>query len=109
MNDKETLEEAAERLYPIILEDDGWDKNKQYRDEWIEGAKWQQEQEKITTDDAYNEGFENGKHWQQEKSYSEEEVLEHINHAMMLPSSELDKFTDDEEMVTMKWFEQFKK
>jgi hypothetical protein len=40
---QETLEEAAERLYPIILEDDGWDKNKQYRDEWIEGAKWQQE------------------------------------------------------------------
>ena len=42
MNDKETLEEAAYRLYPIILEDE-WDKNKQYRDEWIEGAKWQQE------------------------------------------------------------------
>jgi len=40
---KETLEEAAQRLYPIELEDDGWDKNKQYRDEWIEGAKWQQE------------------------------------------------------------------
>lgn len=30
---QETLEEAAERLYPIILEDNGWDKNKQYRDE----------------------------------------------------------------------------
>ena len=28
--------------------------------------KWQQEQEKITTDDAYNEGFENGKHSQEE-------------------------------------------
>ena len=41
---QETLEETAERLYPIILKDDGWDKNKQYRDEWIEGAKWQQEQ-----------------------------------------------------------------
>ena len=40
---KETREEAAQRLYPIELEDDGWDKNKQYRDEWIEGAKWQQE------------------------------------------------------------------
>lgn len=43
MINKEPLEETAERLYPIILEDDGWDKNKQYRDEWIEGAKWQQE------------------------------------------------------------------
>jgi hypothetical protein len=40
---QETLEEAAYRLYPIVLEDDEWDKNKQYRDEWIEGAKWQQE------------------------------------------------------------------
>ena len=40
------------------------------------GAKWQQEKEKITTDDAYNEGFENGKHWQQERSYSEGEVGE---------------------------------
>ena len=38
---QETLEEVAERLYPAILEDDGWDKNKQYRDEWIEGVKWQ--------------------------------------------------------------------
>ena len=43
MKNKETLEEAAQRLYPIELEDDEWDKNKQYRDEWIEGAKWQQE------------------------------------------------------------------
>jgi hypothetical protein len=51
----ETLEEVAERLYPIILEDDGWDKNKQYRDEWIDGAKWQQE-----------------------RSYNEEEVIEII-------------------------------
>ncbi len=40
---RETREEAAERLFPIILEDDGWDKNKQYRDEWIAGAKWQAE------------------------------------------------------------------
>lgn len=42
-NNMETLEKAAERLYPIILEDDGWDKNKQYRDEWIEGVKYQAE------------------------------------------------------------------
>ena len=53
---QETLEEVAERLYPIILEDDGWDKNKQYRDEWIEGAKWQAE-----------------------RSYSDEEVKSFLN------------------------------
>jgi hypothetical protein len=41
--------------------------------------------------------------------YSEEEVLEHLNHLIMMPSSKLDEFTNDEEMVTMKWFEQFKK
>jgi len=74
----ETLEEVAERLYPIILEDDGWDKNKQYRDEWIDGAKWQQE-----------------------RSYSEEEVLDIIQ-----------LFNDDFNMIhdtIPKWFEQFKK
>ena len=56
---------------------------------FIESAKWQQEQDK--------------------NKYSEEEVLEHLNHLIMMPSSKLDKFTNDEEMVTMKWFEQFKK
>jgi len=49
-------------------------------------------------------GFE-----KQEERYSEEEVLEHLNHLMMMFSSKLDEFTDDEEMLTMKWFEQFKK
>jgi len=39
---QETLEEAALRLYPIILKD-GWDKNKHYRDKWIECAKWKEE------------------------------------------------------------------
>ena len=47
---QETLEEVALKLYPIILED-GWDKNKQYRDEWINGAKWQYE---IIRNDAIN-------------------------------------------------------
>lgn len=31
------LKLEAERLYPVQLEDD-WDKNKQYRDEWISGV-----------------------------------------------------------------------
>jgi hypothetical protein len=62
---KETLEEAALRLYPIILEDDGWDKNKQYRDEWIEGAKWQQEQDKnkFSVEDM-RLAFETGRNFQ---------------------------------------------
>lgn len=54
-------------------------------------------------------GFIAGAKWQAERMYSKEDVLEHLNHLIMMPSSELDKFTDDEEMVTVKWFEQFKK
>ena len=41
--------------------------------------------------------------------YSEEEFLEQLNHLMSLPSSTLDKFTDDNGNITIKWFEQFKK
>ena len=54
-------------------------------------------------------GIKLGAKWQEKRSYSEEEVLEHLNHLIMMPSSKLDEFTDDEEMLTMKWFEQFKK
>jgi hypothetical protein len=47
---QETLEEVALRLYPIDMQEcensEDWDINKQYRDEFIEGAKWQQEQDK---------------------------------------------------------------
>ena len=73
---RETLEEAAERLFPIILED-GWDKNKQYRNEWVEGAKWQQE-----------------------RSYSEEEVVKLLI-----------KFNQEIQEVenVREWFEEFKK
>jgi hypothetical protein len=79
---QETLEEAAEKYLLSSVE------RNQYGDElsFIDGAKWQQE-----------------------RSYSEQEVLEHLNHLIMMPSSELDLYTDDEEMVTMKWFERFKK
>jgi hypothetical protein len=42
------------------------------------------------------------------KKYSEKEVLEQLNILMSLPSSTLDKFTDDNGNITMKWFEQFK-
>ena len=79
---EETLEEAAQRLYPIELEDDEWDKNKQYRDEWIEGAKWQQE-----------------------RMYSEEEVFKII--ASLLHTPKLVEESSWEDIA--KWFEQFKK
>jgi hypothetical protein len=47
--------------------------------------------------------------WQQERSYSKEEVLEQLNILMSLPSSTLDKFTDKNGSITKEWFEQFKK
>ena len=52
--------------------------------------------------------FKKGAKWQAERMYSEEEVLTHLNNLIKMPSSELDKFTNDTGLVTMKWFEQFK-
>ena len=102
---QETLEEAAQKRFPInhnlsILERMGL--NSAANMGFIEGAKWQQEQEKITTDDAYNEGFENGKHSQQERSYSEEEVLKIIQECKSYLS-----FGD--EFDEIEWFNKFKK
>jgi len=56
----------------------------------------------------YLEGIEVGAKWQAERMYSEEEVLEHLNILIMMPSTKLDEFTDDKEMVTIKWFENSK-
>jgi hypothetical protein len=81
---KETLEEAAEKHF--LNSPDAYGINEECRNSFIEGAKWQQE-----------------------RMYSEEEVLKMLNYLIMMPSSKLDEFTNDEEMVTMKWFEQFKK
>ena len=79
---QETLEEAAERLYPIILEDDGWDKNKQYRDEWLEGYKLAQE-----------------------RSYSEEEVIS----ILMKVYEDIGKRKIPNPVVLAEWFNKFKK
>jgi hypothetical protein len=54
---------------------------------------------------AYN----NGADYQKERSYSEAEILNQLNYLMKMPSSELDKFTDENDNITRKWFEQFKK
>jgi len=68
MKNKETLEEAAERLYP-----EEWD--------WRE-----------------REVFINGAKWQQEKSYSEEDMTEYAIYIVF------------NNLITPKqWFEQFKK
>ena len=72
MSKKETLEQVAERLYPINFSID-YDKNKEERDIWLEGAKWQQE-----------------------RSYSEEDLR--IAYAI---SKNANSFNE--------WFDQFKK
>jgi hypothetical protein len=78
---KETLEEAAEKVYPNDgFKDEIWaDIGEVFREKFIEGAKWQQE-----------------------RMYSEEEVLETIR-----------QYALEEHLITSskpdKWFEQFKK
>jgi hypothetical protein len=57
---------------------------------------------------SFKNGFIEGAKWQAKRMYSEKEVLEQLNHLMTMPSSTLDKFTDDNGNITMKWFEQFK-
>ena len=80
---QETLKEAAEREYPTIHE--------QYQyDAFIEGAKWQKDQYTIEEqhiersigelEKEYIKGFNQGSYWQQERSYSEEEVLNKLTH-----------------------------
>jgi len=39
----------------------------------------------------------------------EEEVLEHLNLLYSMKNSTVDTFTDNNDRITMKWFEQFKK
>ena len=98
---QETLEEVAKSHAIYELENNYKPTKESFKlackRNFIRGAKWQQEQEKITTDDAYNEGFENGKHWQQERMYSEEEL-------------EVAFFEGRENNLSFnEWFEQFKK
>ncbi len=57
---KETLEEVAERLHPNnCFEDDLYcDEGKYFREAWLEGAKWQQE--RSYSEDDMREAFEWG-------------------------------------------------
>lgn len=41
--------------------------------------------------------------------YSYEEVLEQLNLLYGMKNSLVDTFTDENDYITMKWFEQFKK
>jgi hypothetical protein len=97
LDGQETLEEAAERIYPVVIKpildvyDDGVsnqigeeDINKDSRESFIAGAKWQQEQNK--------------------NKYSEEEVEKMVRAAYTFGEKEFKYFGAFKE-----WFEQFKK
>jgi hypothetical protein len=100
---EETLEEAAERKFQnigdrLIFED---------------GAKWQKEQYTIEEqcvghtidelDKEYIKGFNEGSAYQQERSYSEEEVLD------ILKELEIECVINPRRTEIREWFEQFKK
>jgi hypothetical protein len=71
---KETLEEAAERLNYFVL----------------------------NGRTPFNNGFKEGAKWQQERSYSEEEVLNILyEHTVYL-------FGEKKHLLLEEWFEQFK-
>ena len=81
---QETLEEAAERLYPISGPNSMW--NSLQQDGFIEGAKWEQEQDK--------------------NKYSEEDLKEAFK-SCYTPFS-FDRIGDLDQDFNI-WFEQFKK
>ena len=81
---EETLEEAAQRLYPINFSID-YDKNKEERDIWLEGAKWQAE-----------------------RMYSEEEV-EQIARFGFNAGRRVELKAVDLDFTFEQWFEQFSK
>ena len=106
MNDKETLEEAAE----IFIKKQNFN-SLEIDDKIFEailfGAKWQAEKTTIATDDAYSEGFENGKKHSSERMYSEEEVGEILYNAFGEYGKHYGIMLDG--ALINKLFEQFKK
>ena len=79
MNDKETLEEAAEKFYPPTTTDF------------------------ICSPKLVRDGFIAGAKWQAERSYSEEEVKEILFHR------ETHYMKTGRHLHINEWFEQFKK
>ena len=63
--------------------------------------------EKLTFEEWTKKHY--GKHIEVSKNlYSEEEVLEQLNLLYSMKNSLVDTFTDKNDRITMKWFEQFK-
>ena len=67
---QETLEEVAEKEASLFYEKGSLDWNK-YRQVFIEGAKWQQEQDQ----NVYLNGYVDGSREQAKLMYNEEEII----------------------------------
>ena len=92
---QETLEEAAERFYPISKG----------------GSMWMPSAHDCNQANK-QEGFIEGAKWQKERSYSEEEALKLLNKYNEYLFTFIDKDVIGigvEEEDVVKWFEQFKK
>jgi hypothetical protein len=96
---QDTLEEAK---------NNAWD-NYEYVEGNLYSTSFKNGFEQGAKSDAAKEYWFNKFQEQDKNKYSEDEVLEQLNILMSLPSSTLDKFTDDNGNITMKWFEQIKK
>jgi len=126
---KETLEDAINREFPL-------DYSYSEREAMFVGVKWQQEQDSNWFNEyqevenyiiskigdnflkATPEKYETASkatiallndNWKEERSYSKKEVLEQLNLLYSMKNSTVDTFTDEDDYITMKWFEQFKK
>lgn len=91
---QETLEEAAERIYPIHI--------KSIIDKYDDGITNVIGEEDINEDNR--ESFINGAKWQQERSYSEEEVFNLCREFAVFVQRKRPSYKQQQE-----WFEQFKK
>ena len=98
---QETLEEAVKNY--CIKKYSVWVSNSDKSDDFINGAKWQQEQDKDKLELA--EHFYTGIYKEKERMYSEEEVLKLVSDWKYYQS-----YDDTKTKVKFKeWFEQFKK
>jgi hypothetical protein len=88
-----TLEEAAKRLYPVVI--------KSILDVYDDGVSNQIGEEDINENNR--ESFIDGAKWQQKRMYSEEEVLN-----ILRKSHSIEKTSKMDSWIS-KWFEQFKK
>jgi hypothetical protein len=91
---KTELEEAAERLYPIVI--------KPILDVYDDGLSNQISEEDINEDSR--ESFIEGAKWQAERSYNEEDIINALHSVELKDNKDYSKIYNG----MKEWFEQFK-